>query len=120
MAIFGFGGAFIIAIVSLIFNFSVSAKPLYFFLKDFITFLIQNIINLFDKEKPFVKLTLEHPKYEKMYLYVLSGFFIFVGTFLLFFYGFGSSRVKFTNGFSLSNKFIIFWNEKVKKSFKKK
>ncbi len=90
MAIFGFGGAFVIAIVSLVFNFSVSAKPLYFFLKDFITFLLQNIINLFDKEKPFVKFTLEHEKYEKMYLYVLSGFFIFVGTFLLFFYGFGS------------------------------
>ena len=90
MAIFGFGGAFILAILSLIFNFSVSAKPLYFFLKDFFTFLIQNTINLFDKEKPFVKFILEHPKYEKMYLYVLSGIFIFVGTFLLFFYGFGS------------------------------
>ncbi len=90
MAIFGFGGAFIIAIISLVFNFSVSAKPLYFFLKESITFLIQNIINLFDKEKPFVKFSLEHPKYEKMYLYVLSGVFIFVGTFLLFFYGFGS------------------------------
>ena len=61
MAIFGFGGAFIIAIVSLIFNFSVSAKPLYFFLKDFFTFSFQNIINLFDKEKPFVNLTLELP-----------------------------------------------------------
>lgn len=90
MAIFGFGGAFIIAILSLIFNFAVSAKPLYFFLKDFFTFSLQNIINLFDKEKPFVKFSLEHPKYEKMYLYVLSGIFIFVGTFLLFFYGFGS------------------------------
>ncbi|MFW9853078.1 MAG: hypothetical protein ACFFDS_09050 [Candidatus Thorarchaeota archaeon] len=90
MAIFGFGGAFVLAIVSLIFNFSVSAKPLYFFLKGLITFLIQNIVNLFDKEKTFVKFSLEHPKYEKMYLYVLSGLFIFTGTFLLFFYGFGS------------------------------
>ena len=90
MAIFGFGGAFVIAIISLIFNFSVSAKPLYFFVKEFLSFSIQNIINLFDKEKPFVKFSLEHPKYEKMYLYVLSGSFIFVGTFLLFFYGFGS------------------------------
>ncbi|NPD89260.1 MAG: hypothetical protein HGN29_11090 [Asgard group archaeon] len=93
MSVLGFGGAFVLAIMSVAFNFIVSIRPLTIFLTELFNFLYQNTINLFKKDEGFVKFSLKNEEYEKMYLYVISGILIFVGSFLIFFFGFGDLSV---------------------------
>ncbi|MHA1953395.1 MAG: hypothetical protein ACW96U_05575 [Candidatus Heimdallarchaeaceae archaeon] len=93
MSVLGFGGAFVIAIMSIAFNFIVSIRPITLFLSELFSFLSRNTINLFKKDEGFVKFSLKNEEYDKMYLYVLSGILIFIGSFLMFFFGFGDLSI---------------------------
>ena len=93
MSVLGFGGAFVLAIVSVTYNFIVSVKPIVMFLSELANFVYHNVINLFKKEREFVKFSLKNELYDKMYLYVISGILIFTGSFLIFFFGFGDLSI---------------------------